>query len=322
MKINLLTCKRDHPYRPTNWRWERARLLLEHKRATPNRRNDDNWIHRSCHLLDELSNVAHELERYYILEDAGDIGLAYQLWDLEAAANDTAKKTTIASPIANAARHELEARILTGAPHSDTAKAMSVTVGAVEAYEALFFNVLDRLESSAYIAHQAIGPGLQGGKGALEAAWKIIGWSTKNPRLLEQIISGSRRLGEGESAPDDADAFASEHMKLSYTLKGMLAARMMHIDDKTSGRLLAMQKHLIKGGNDERGTDPNADFAANLEAAFGQLKWLIGGKIEFVGKGGEPRAHELLAAATGGPKLSEIKNDFVWPEPGATQPGG
>ena len=219
-------------------------------------------------------------------------------------------------------RHELEARILTGAPYSEIAKAMCVTPGVIEAYEALFYNVLDRLDSSAYIAHQAIGPGLHGGKGSLEACWKIIGWSTKNLRLLEEIITGSRRNLDGsEGKPGDVYAFAADDMNLSCMIKSMLAARMMPIDDKTSGRLLAMQKSLIKVRKDDETKDPNADYTENLLAAFGVVKWMVGAKYEFVGKSGEPRAHEMLAEAAGGQKISEIKNDFEWPQPRATQSG-
>ena len=200
---------------------------------------------------------------------------------------------------------------------------MCVPPGVVEAFEAVFFNVCDRLESATYIAHQAIGPGLQGGKGSLKAAWKILGWSTKNPRLLEEIITGCRRGQIGsDCTPDDAYAFAAEDMNLSCMIKSMLATKMLPINDKTTGRLLAMQKQLVKGHKDEDGKDPYEEFAENMRAAFGVVNFTVGQKMEFVGKGGEPRAHELLAAVTGGPKLSEIKDDFEWPWAGCDAVGG
>jgi hypothetical protein len=323
MKITLRTCQKDHPYRPANWRWERSRFLQQHGRATPNREKDDEWVHKACYLRHYLSKAASDIDRCRAVQAAGDLGIAYDLWDEEIAPTSepgvTPPRVSPSARVVSAMRHELEARILTGAPLADIAKAMCISPGGIKAYETVFFNVLDRLESSAYIAHQAIGPGLQGGQGSVEAAWKIIGWSTRNPRLLDEIITGCRRNPPGsESTLDDVYAFAAQNMDLSCMIKSMLAARMMTIDDKTSGRLLAMQRKLVTAHTDESRKDPTEELAENLRAAFAALKFTVGQKSEFIGKNGEPRAHELLAAASGGPKLSEIKSNFEWPEPGAT----
>jgi hypothetical protein len=83
MKSTLLSCKRDHPYRPTNWRWERSRLLLEHGKATPGRKEDDEWIRKAFQLRKALVKAKDDLAVYTVLAKAGDLGLAFQLWDEE-----------------------------------------------------------------------------------------------------------------------------------------------------------------------------------------------------------------------------------------------
>jgi hypothetical protein len=269
IKSTLLTCKQDHPYRPTHWRWERSRLLLAHGKATPGRKQDDEWIRKASQLRRALGKAKDDLTVYTVLEKAGDMGLAYQLLDEEVPTPGTAPKSGSALRVDNPGRHELEARILTGIPFSETPRAMHVTEVAIEAYEALFFNVSDRLASAAYIAHQAIGPGLRGGKGSQEACWKIVGWSTQSQPVLDEIITGCRRRPPAATTgQDDLYAVIAEDASWLTLLKGMLAARQIPINEKTSGRLLVLQRDLLQARREEQASGHDADFTANLAAAL------------------------------------------------------
>jgi hypothetical protein len=55
-------------------------------------------------------------------------------------------------------RWTVEAELLGGVPIADVARNAGVDPAAIVAYEKFFFNVLDRLECSAYIRHKILGP--------------------------------------------------------------------------------------------------------------------------------------------------------------------
>ena len=75
-------------------------------------------------------------------------------------------------------RFEVDARILAKEPFDSIAKKCHLSVPAITAYEALFFNVLDRLEATSYIAHTVIGPKLHEGltPSDIDVLWKFYGY--------------------------------------------------------------------------------------------------------------------------------------------------
>ena len=75
-------------------------------------------------------------------------------------------------------RFEVEARILAREPFDSIARKCCLTSRAIAAYEALFFNVLDRLDSTSYITHTVIGPKLHYGlkPSDIDVLWKFYGY--------------------------------------------------------------------------------------------------------------------------------------------------
>jgi hypothetical protein len=86
-------------------------------------------------------------------------------------------------------RWAVEARILAAEPFPDIARKCALTPETVEAYEQLFFAVLDRLESSTWVACQVIGRKAHVGMTAadLDVWWKLVGYGF-GPIALDIVI--------------------------------------------------------------------------------------------------------------------------------------
>jgi hypothetical protein len=107
-------------------------------------------------------------------------------------------------------RVELESRILAQQSLEEISECLGITIGSVEEYLSIFFDVRDRLESKTYVVTKVIGPtralnpqhfmsmeGLTktvayyGGIGAMEAVWPYL---RSDGRLLAQLTNSEMVL--------------------------------------------------------------------------------------------------------------------------------
>ena len=125
----------DNPFRPVDWRWQRALWRVE-TRSRRGERHDDEWTRRAIRCLTELrrESLGRSSNR-----PEPELLQARQLaqqrdWD----------------------RAELEARILADQAISEISTTMRIPVGVVAAFEALFFGVRSRLEATSWIVHEVL----------------------------------------------------------------------------------------------------------------------------------------------------------------------
>jgi len=148
-----------HPHyltRPVDARWRRINELVD-RGQSPSHEYDDAWIKRGCayrHRLREC-NVDEECEHLAI--DYPEIAAAYCLH-------------SIGDKLARAV---VEARLLAGQSITDVAAATGMTAEAVEAYEAVFFQVIGRLDAPLFIIPEATGMPLTG-EGVCETDTDIL----------------------------------------------------------------------------------------------------------------------------------------------------
>jgi hypothetical protein len=134
----------NNPFRRPQWRADRVLQLVEHRPAPLRPRIfDDHYVrvYRRFLLL-YLAAGADENQRYAASMERPEVYHAHMLRyhpDTEW-------------------RQILEARILTQEPLSEIAKRFLTSDKAIELYEALFFNIRDRLNCRDWIAKQIIGP--------------------------------------------------------------------------------------------------------------------------------------------------------------------
>lgn len=123
------------------WRWERAQNLIADRRHWSSRR-DDKWTHLAMAYLRAAQRCAPRRAVGWLAREFPDVHAAHQLHDQ-----------------GGRRRLEIEARLLAGQPFDDVAERSAVPTAIVQTYEALFFQVLDRLGARDWILLHAIGQG-------------------------------------------------------------------------------------------------------------------------------------------------------------------
>ena len=168
-------CSQRNPFRRPHWRWERA--LMDAALRDP-----DPWVSQAAALR---RDVSEGLDDDALYEAHSRIYPAYELWRAR-----SGRKTDVNFVL------ELEARLLIRGVGLDAiGQRMGLEPGDVEAYEALFFAVRDRLDRPSYIVQQVIGERLHAGNLRLGqdrgVFWKIYAY-TLGATALDRMIDTIR----------------------------------------------------------------------------------------------------------------------------------
>jgi hypothetical protein len=182
------------PLRRVDRRWRRAVYLVENNRRVSPRR-DDPWVRAAARFCRALRRCQDEEARQALARRLPALSQAHALY---------------AGP-PSLARWHLEARLLTPESFGQVAAKCATTPEVVEAYEAVFFSIRDRIDSEGYILHVAIGrkqyAGLReadvgvllkrhafgGGPAALDALIDYYEHPPEVPERPEQLAPGELR---------------------------------------------------------------------------------------------------------------------------------
>lgn len=304
-------CQKDHPQRPPHWRWERARLVRKFKTRAPSRKGDDTWVGQATKLQAALEGAGDEVDVFHALDRAGPLGTAYEVWD-----GDSAKEGSGRS--GSGLRAEVEARLLAGQPAEAIAARVGTSAEVLQAYEAVFFNVSDRLESTGWVIHQVIGPAIHRGMTDRDhdVLLRLFAYVTRDERVITSLVTTFDP--SGTAVGDELGAFYAGDSARTLERKTALAMRMLPQNSFTQERMLelvgAVSKARAAAG--EEGGAPAATAAKMLESLLGGLVWMVGPQAALPlhqKSGREPRASELLENSAAGKDVPV--GDFVFPPP-------
>ncbi len=190
------------PNRPVDARWLRVLDLAARGRSRARHRYDDDWVRAGLRYLARLNRCNDEDARRCLNEAFPDVDAACRLHQGD-----------------RVTRGVVEARLLAGQSPAEVAAVEGLTPGAVEAYEALFFQVVGRREAKSFILIEAIGGRLWDGKLTEENAdvlLKLFGY-LKGPLFLEAFV---RYFRLGLRFPEDpASATLQELDELATMLQ-------------------------------------------------------------------------------------------------------
>src|SRR5262249_21743159 len=130
---------KHNPCPPLDRRWLRAGYLVEH-RLDPSP-EDDRWVRQAITFLASQAACPDDDACHRLGERMPAVSQAYALRRLD-------------PPLL---RWAIEAYILSGESFDVIARKCALTTEAVEAYEALFFSVLDRLNADTWVMCVVIG---------------------------------------------------------------------------------------------------------------------------------------------------------------------
>jgi hypothetical protein len=221
--------------------------LLDRNRRWSCRR-DDEATRRAKEYMSALRRCRSEADRKRLVCRMPDIGGAVAIVEGE--------PTT---------RWAVEARLVAGEPIEAIARKTALTPQAVALYEALFFNVSDRLENRGYLIHIAVGlhptprepdPGL---------VWRLFGL-LGGPVVLDALIDGD--YGPPDR-PEDERALDELRLKLAVALK------LMPIDATTAPKLVRLCVWLRRAELAAEGARRAAvDVLPNIRTMLADLPWI------------------------------------------------
>jgi hypothetical protein len=215
------------PFEPPDRRWLRAGHLVE-SGLPPSPCHDDTWVGRA---------VAYRRALAACRDDEDRLGLAERL-----PAVAQAHALRLADP--PLLRWAVEARILAREGFDVVAKKCAVLPEAVEAYERLFFNVIDKLDASSWVACQVIGPRIHHGLAEedLDVLWKFFGYAY-GPVVLDALIHGTLGLPRPATAREAAEVLARDADAL-WTRKKSLATHLLPVTPETAAQVLQLAAQL------------------------------------------------------------------------------
>jgi hypothetical protein len=232
--------QKHSPVRRPEWRWRRARVLVErHQYFSP--RRDDDATGRAVGYMQRLgrSTRTHSAKKHF-----PDIEVAHGLYRE-----------------GGAMRVLLEARILARQSPSEIARVTELPSEVIVTYEALFFNVLDRLDAYGWIQARAIGNPAPGQAPSSEMALKAFAYNG-GPLVLDLAIPyliGGKKLFD---APPD---LSNPEGRLQQSVQLALAMYMLPFGQKIDERLSRIMLLLIETACLRPKVDQNA---AHLEKMF------------------------------------------------------
>lgn len=131
--------QRYNPIRSVDWRWQRAMRLTEnHKRLT--HRLDDNETLAAAKFIRASGRCQTDKENARLATKMPSVAAAQAIH--------------VSEP---ARRIEIQMRLLAGQSPAEIAERLGCATASIDMYEALFYNVRDRLEATFYILGCAIG---------------------------------------------------------------------------------------------------------------------------------------------------------------------
>ena len=221
--MTLLDCHPRNPTRPPHWRWEQARLLLE-GRLRANRRRDDAWVLRARRFHEALARAGGDPGHPRLARlDPAVLG-AYRL-----------RCSADARP-----RWEVEARLVAGQDDAAIADRLGVESGEIEAYEAIFYAVRDRLEALDWVAAVVFGPRAYVGLAAedVDLLAKIVAYNL-GPYALDAFVTW---LGWPEVARTAPMPIIGAGLAQAFTL--LVAALTLPVDEASAPALFRLVHRL------------------------------------------------------------------------------
>jgi hypothetical protein len=259
---------KDHPFRPVDFRWERARLLREAGKRFGALKKEDDWVKLAFKFQKDFGKCKDDFDRYRLMEREPDIYFAYTIRSM-----DEKKQPMM---------QEIEARILADEAFDKIADRCGCSPLTIEIYENLFFHVTDRLKNTSYILHQVMGPTIYKGFGEKDynLLWKLYGYFCGS-KVLDALTTTFINPTKPENA-EQVNALFVDDTKQVMKMKAAIAARTVGVNQFTQLSILEMytkfleiEKELGEGGGHDL-------ILENIKEAMTLLPWSTGSKAEQV----------------------------------------
>jgi hypothetical protein len=212
-----------NPFAPLDRRWRQAAWLIDQGQPLSSAQFDP-WVEQAVAYQTALHACQDEVAREHLAREMPDIDQALAVYQAK-------------SPLL---RWAVEARILAKESFDEIARKCNLLPETVEAYEALFFAVADKLGADTWVVCNVIGAKAFTGLTAddLDVLWKMIGFAF-GPVMLDAFIHGNLGVDEPATA-EEIDQVLSQQTKSLLLRKEAIATHVLPVTPKTAPRIIQM----------------------------------------------------------------------------------
>jgi hypothetical protein len=253
---------RHNPWRPADWRWQRARKIAAGELRLSSRM-DDKHVRRALRLARDVVDETTPAGQDAVANADPSLYWAYVLHRQS-------------SP---ACRAEIEARIIAGEIEDELLRRVGVSHEVLQTYERVFFDVRDRLCTPAYVLNIIIGEAMHKGLSEKDypTLWKFYGY-TYGPRMLDSLIGQAIAPYKPRTAGEVKYAWQDDGIG-SILRKQAIAARTVPVNMFTQLDILQVYSKFVEidraAGQDRASSQPES-VLAGIEAMLKALPVDVG----------------------------------------------
>lgn len=266
-------------FRRPDWRWERVLRMVD-RHPTPGRasRRDDDFVRRARTFVLRWRSRNTEEEREELFWEEPGLYYAYELFERQTAQPEGALF--------------LQARLLARQTFEQIAELLSTVPDTVRWYEALFFNVADRLQNRDWITKHVLLPALlrqttltgQSNSPFMDsvAARPFLDGSLKlfayfgGPHVADVMITGFQS-GKPPASADGLAEWFDGHWSMTVRRRSTQAALQFEINKFNVTELLTVHARLIELDRSEQNREQQRTAAEkHIQAMIDQIAWVVG----------------------------------------------
>lgn len=261
--MSILNYLASSPLRTPDWRWHRAEAVRNNEGVSATRRRDGVegfiWINRAVKFGQRFDRCNNDQDKAALAISFPDIFWAHWVW-------------TNASPL----KHSLEARLLARQNNDEIGQRCNLSPASVAAYEAIFFNVRDKLQHTSYILNCAIGSAIHRGitEREYDLLWKLYGYFI-GPYMLDALESKFSKP-VWCSTVDEVHAAVMDDAISTLKLKSLVAAKTVGVNQHTQLSLLEQFTKFVEVERNSDSRDGDQQINENISAMFVAMPLTVG----------------------------------------------
>lgn len=271
-----------------DWRWERVVRLVD-RHTSPGRctRRDDAYIRAARKFALCWRNRDSIEQREELFWETPGLYYAHDL-HMRAANGEEDREGALF----------IQARLLARQDYATIAKAMGITPETVEWYEAIFFNVRNKLEHRDWVTKHIILPGMLRSPSSIDASGDTVPFRDSSvakpfldgslklfayfggPHLVDILINGLQ-AGKPLISVDDMPAWVDQAWSMTVRRRSMMAATQFEINKYNVMELFAVHTRIMELERSEDTADKTRSATErHIEAMIASIPFCAGGTGE------------------------------------------
>lgn len=297
------------PYRRPQWRFDRIQSLLMAGKRRPREHSDDRYTFIGWQFLNRWTGIEdrtddsfrlNNLRQNLFYEYPGPY-LAYQIF----------RHSVEDEEMEDLTRVSLEAMILNGQTNEQIGEKLHILPEGVEWYEALFFDVRNRLKNRYYISSQVIGPIIGVGLWEMTRAKvsKFFGYYA-NEYILDDILTGYDAYLVPPNPGQAKGPYFDSVQRNVLRRRQAEASNFLDLNKFNIAQFADLHNRIIEENRrSEQGENARDLIHENIAAMLSAISWSVGRDREnvlesspiqpYVGHTAEPRVDQLMRIASG-----------------------